>query len=53
MTARVLTTTAMNEHNTFDKPNAVQPREFKGARLKGDTWTIELPAKAVVVATLN
>jgi alpha-N-arabinofuranosidase len=53
MTARVLTTTAMNEHNTFDKPNAVQPREFKGARLKGDTWTFELPAKAVVVATLN
>ncbi|HWN47142.1 MAG TPA: alpha-L-arabinofuranosidase C-terminal domain-containing protein, partial [Steroidobacteraceae bacterium] len=30
MSARVLTTPAMNAHNTFDAPNAVQPATFTG-----------------------
>jgi alpha-N-arabinofuranosidase len=51
--ARVLTTPAMNTHNTFEQPNAVQPAAYTGAKLKGDTWTFDLPAKSVVVATLN
>ena len=51
--ARVLTTAAMNAHNTFDKPNNVQPAVFNGAKRKGDVWVFELPAKSVVVATLN
>jgi alpha-N-arabinofuranosidase len=51
--ARVLTTDAMNTHNTFEAPNAVQPAPFKGARLKGDSWVFDLPAKSVVVAELN
>jgi alpha-L-arabinofuranosidase len=51
--ARVLTTPAMNTHNTFDKPTAVQPAPFKGAKLQGDTWTFTLPSKSVVVAVLN
>jgi alpha-N-arabinofuranosidase len=50
---RVLTTAAMNAHNTFDKPHTVQPAEFKGAKRKGDDWVFELPAKSVVVVTLN
>jgi alpha-N-arabinofuranosidase len=52
-TGRVLTTAAMNAHNTFDKPNNVQPATFNGARRKGDDWVLELPAKSVVVVTLN
>jgi len=53
ISARVLTTDAMNAHNTFDKPDTVKPAAFAGARLKGDTWVFDLPAKSVVVATLN
>jgi alpha-N-arabinofuranosidase len=53
ISARILTTPAMNTHNTFDQPNAVQPAAFNGAKLRGDTWVIDLPAKSVVVATLN
>ena len=53
VSARVLTTAAMNAHNTFDKPNNVQPAVFNGAKRKGDEWVFELPAKSVVVATLN
>ena len=52
-TGRVLTSAAMNTHNTFDKPDALQPAAFSGAKRKGDEWSIELPAKSVVVVTLD
>ena len=50
---RVLTASAIDAHNTFAAPNAVQPVAFNGAALKGDTLGIELPAKSVVVLTLK
>ncbi len=53
ISARVLTTDAMNAHNTFDKPDTVKPAAFTGGKLKGDTWVFDLPAKSVVVATLE
>jgi len=53
ISARVLTTDAMNTHNTFDSPEAVKPAAFNGGKLKGDTWVFDLPSKSVVVATLN
>jgi len=51
--ARVLTAPAMNTHNTFEKPNTLQPAPFKAAKRKGDAWVIELPPRSVVVATLH
>jgi len=53
ISARVLTTEAMNAHNTFEQPDAVKPAVFSGGKLKGDTWVFDLPAKSVVVATLH
>jgi alpha-L-arabinofuranosidase len=53
VTGRVLTAAAMNAHNTFERPTAVQPVEFRGARLSGTTLTVELPAKSVVVLELR
>jgi alpha-N-arabinofuranosidase len=53
MSARVLTAPAMNTHNTFAAPNAVQPAAFTAGKRTGDTWTFDLPAKSVVVAVLN
>jgi alpha-N-arabinofuranosidase len=50
---RVLTATAMDAHNTFAAPNAVQPAAFAGAALKGDTLEVKLPAKSVVVLALK
>jgi alpha-N-arabinofuranosidase len=50
---RVLTAAAMNAHNTFEAPNAVQPKAFDGATLKGDTLDVRLPAKSVAVFTLK
>lgn len=53
ISARVLTTDAMNAHNTFDSPETVKPAAFTGGKLKGDSWVFDLPSKSVVVATLN
>jgi alpha-N-arabinofuranosidase len=50
---RVLTAAAMNAHNTFEAPNAVQPTVFTGATIKGDTLEVQLPAKSVVVLGLK
>ena len=50
---RVLTAEAIDAHNTFEAPNAVQPEAFAGARLKGDTLEVSLPAKSVVVLALK
>jgi alpha-N-arabinofuranosidase len=52
-TGRLLTSAAMNTHNTFEQPTALQPTAFTGAKRKGDEWSFELPAKSVVVVTLR
>jgi alpha-N-arabinofuranosidase len=53
VTGRVLTADAMNAHNTFERPNAVQPAEFARARRSGNMLIVELPAKSVVVLELR
>jgi alpha-N-arabinofuranosidase len=53
MSARVLTTPAMNTHNTFAAPDTVHPAVFKAGKPQGDGWIFDLPPKSVVVATLN
>ncbi len=50
---RVLTAPAMNAHNTFEQPNAVQPVDLRGARLSGAVLTLDLPSKSVVVVELR
>jgi alpha-N-arabinofuranosidase len=51
--ARVLTASALDAHNTFAAPNAVQPVVFDGATVKGDALELALPAKSVVVLALK
>ena len=49
---RVLTSGAMNAHNTFAAPNTVQPAAFNGATLAGDSLHVVLPSKSVVMLDL-
>jgi alpha-N-arabinofuranosidase len=49
----VLTGSTMDAHNTFDKPDRVQPVEFHDARLTKGTLEVDLPAKSVVVLKLK
>ena len=53
VSGRILTAERMNAFNSFEQPNAVHPMPFEGARLSGDTLTVQLPAKSVVVLELR
>ena len=50
---QIITAPEMNAHNTFDHPDALRPAPFAGAQVRGDTLTVELPAKSVVVLRLQ
>jgi alpha-N-arabinofuranosidase len=49
---RILTADTMQAHNTFDNPTAVQPAAFTAFKADGESLTVELPAKSVVVLEL-
>jgi alpha-N-arabinofuranosidase len=49
----VLTDKLITAHNTFDKPNAVKTRAFKGGKLEDNLLTFTLPSKSVVTLTLS
>ncbi|MDX2267740.1 MAG: alpha-L-arabinofuranosidase C-terminal domain-containing protein [Bryobacter sp.] len=53
VSGRVLSAPAMDARNSFEAPNAVAPAPFSGTRWTGDTLEIRLPAKAVVVLTME
>lgn len=49
VSGRILTSDKIQNHNTFDKPNAVVPVAFKGASLKDGVLKATLPPFSVVV----
>jgi alpha-N-arabinofuranosidase len=53
VTGRILTAAAMNAHNTFAAPEAVKPAAFTGAKFANGQLTLNLPAKSVVMLTLE
>lgn len=53
VSGRILAAEAMDEHNTFDQPDRLVPTEFTGATLAGETLSVKLPAKSVVVLELT
>jgi Alpha-L-arabinofuranosidase len=48
----VLTSSATDAHNTFEKPNAIAPQAYS-ATAKGKKLVLTLPAKSVVVVQLQ
>jgi alpha-N-arabinofuranosidase len=50
---RVLTGKELSSHNTFDLPDAVTLRDFKGFALRGNLVTVKMPAKSVVAISLQ
>jgi alpha-N-arabinofuranosidase len=53
ISGQVLTAGAITAHNTFDNPGAVEPSVFNGASVTDDGFVVEIPAKSVVVLTLE
>ena len=53
VTGRILTAPTISAHNTFDQPDTVRPADFNEARFAGETLTVTLPAKSVVVLEIE
>jgi alpha-N-arabinofuranosidase len=53
VSGRVLTSSQMNAHNTFDHPHAITPEPFTDARLASNGFTVTLPPKSIVVLELK
>jgi alpha-N-arabinofuranosidase len=49
VSGQALTSANLTDHNTFDKPNVVSVKDFKGAKLSKGTLSVTLPAKSVVL----
>lgn len=53
VSARVLTSENMNDRNTFESPEAVEPVDFKDYKLNGHTLDISLPSKSVTIISVE
>ncbi len=49
VSGRILTSAAMNAHNTFENPLSIQPKPFAGAKIRDGRIQVDLPPKSVVV----
>ena len=45
----ILTSSKLQDHNTFENPDKVKPEDFKGYKLKKGILTIKLPPYSLVV----
>ena len=53
VSGRVITSPAMQDCNTFTKPEVVKPQAFTGATLAAGQVTVILPAKSVVMLSFD
>ena len=50
---RILTGSAMDAHNSFEAPEDVRPSDYSDARVTENRVTARLPAKSLVVLTIE
>lgn len=53
VTGRILTSGALQDHNTFENPEKIKPAAFKDAKLNGSLLDVKLPPFSVVVLELK
>jgi alpha-N-arabinofuranosidase len=53
VSGKVLTSAKINDCNTFEKPNTVTVKDFKGAKLSKGSLSVTLPAKSVVMLEIE
>lgn len=53
VTGRILTSSNIHDHNTFDEPEKIKPANFNGASVKGNSLNVKLPPFSVVVLELK
>jgi alpha-N-arabinofuranosidase len=53
VTARIVTASTIDAHNTFDRPADVAPAAFAGTTIRGDKLTLTIPAKSVIMLEIH
>jgi alpha-N-arabinofuranosidase len=53
VTGRILRSSKLQDHNSFDDPEKIKPAVFKEANISGATLTLKMPAFSVVVLELK
>lgn len=53
VTGRILACKSITDFNDFEHPKTVKPADFKGAKLKKNVLTAEIPAKSIVVLNIK
>ncbi|NDV60445.1 alpha-N-arabinofuranosidase [Bacteroides sp. 519] len=53
VTGEILTSKNLTDYNTFENPNVVNVKEFKGAKLNKGTLEVKLPAKSIVTIAIK
>ncbi len=53
VTGRILASSKIQDHNTFEAPDKVKPAAFTGAKLSGTTLRVQMPPCSVVVLSLR
>jgi alpha-N-arabinofuranosidase len=53
VSGRILTSTDISDHNTFDKPDLVKPHVFNGAKVEKGELRVKLPSKSIVVLEIK
>jgi alpha-N-arabinofuranosidase len=51
--ARILASAKVQDYNSFNDPGKIAPKEYKGAVLKDNNITIDMPSASVVVLAVN
>ncbi len=53
VTGRILTSSKVQDHNTFDDPSYVIPKTFKDVSISGGNIKINMPPNSVIVLELG
>lgn len=53
MNGTILTSANLTDHNTFEKPQTIIPKEFKDAKITNGVMQIKMPAKSIVTLELK
>ena len=53
VTGRILTAADMTAHNTFEKPEMLQPKEFIDIKIEGSALATALPPKSVILLEIK
>jgi alpha-N-arabinofuranosidase len=53
VSGKILTSAKINDYNSFDKPNTVNVKDLKNAKLSKGSLSITLPAKSVVMLEIE